>query len=724
MITFINENKEINTILPSPKINKSCEKTLFGEYLPVINSPFTIRGDELFNCLSCGSELKDINFSSLVDLFKTIDVKNLIGKSKIMNNNISLDIETIKKDYDKFNLESKMKFPYTINLYMSNYNIRIIKHITHSINNLNYGAFVSDSKSEIDDIVNDTKMLLRYDLFLPNSKDNLDEIIHTVITPFATAANYIADTYPSPNTPFHKKDDYITCLLAPYKYKLNNLSGINNIFNTEKNKLYALMLNGYNALQKEVLTYRAKDIITLFLIIMYITYVIIEYNLVYSKELHEVAFFIYNEIQYDAINESQVLIPYSVHELFRLFNLDDNGSYYSTEAQNTMSMQDNIKLNEIDESYKRRWAQLQKIYIKVFKVGISKILSKANSLFFKKYYGRIPHLYSEYGNKATVVENRMTGDPGEILNTVAVKYVEKMSEDATGIFNGLLQMARRLTSTSNIKEKINVLKSYCTNIKVDENNIDSIKKAILNETRFRIASSILQDNTIYGFTVDGIMQNRKFPPANHIITSLFVKNPHEQPLKQRVSDIFNNSNSLLMFAYPEKIAKFNNLYRQSASKIIDTFNPKIVSVTEKNMNKSAKRYAYELKTNNTPQLNSSEETNPNEQKKISNMIDRAMVHAIDMAIEQKRRCLQCTGIAHDMIGRVIDLAKRCVVAMLAAERQETDPAYKTGLSQNKNSRINKQNEANRNHINPNSAIENKTKRRRTNNSTSNSSDYY
>jgi hypothetical protein len=699
MITFIDESKN-KTIFPTPLENtKLCDKILFDKCLPVLNSPFTINGDKLFNYLSNNNgELKDIDFYFLIGLLNDIDIKELIRNFTIMHNYINspTDIDEIKEQYKKFILLSKMKFPYNIDLYISNYIIRIMKNSVNIINALNYCAFVSNSKSEIDDSINKDKNLLKYELWLSNkTNNNLEEMIHLNISPFNVPMYF---DYSTSNNPFHTIDDYILCLLTPYKFKLNNLREIKSIFNTENNKLYKLMLEGgYNQLQKEVLTYRAKDIINLFLVSLYAAHIIIEYNLLYSKELHEVAFFIYNETQCDTIHEPQVLIPYSVHESFRLLEIDNpRNKMYSFEAQN--SMQDNVRLNDIDEQYKRKWAQLQKIYIKIFKVGISKIYSKVNSLFFKKYYGRIPHLYSEYGNKAIIVENKMVGDPGRILSTIVSKYIEKMSDDATGIFNDLLQLARRLTSTTNIKEKINVVKSYCTKIKIDDTNIDSIKKAIVYETRFRIASSILQDNTIYGFTVDGIMHNKKFPPANHIVTSLFVKNPHEQPVEQRVSEIFDSDDSLLMFAYPEKVANFNNIYRQNASKIIDTFNPKVASMTEKNMTKAAKRYSYQLMNNTTQELNNAEETNPKEQQKISNMIDRAVVHAIDMAIEQKRRCIQCTGIAHDMIGRVTDLAKRCIIAMLEVEKKLTDPAYKTGLKQNKNSAINKQNKANSEHI--------------------------
>jgi hypothetical protein len=75
-----------------------------------------------------------------------------------------------------------------------------------------------------------------------------------------------------------------------------------------------------------------------------------------------------------------------------------------------------------------------------------------------------------------------------------------------------------------------------------------------------------------------------------------------------------------------------------------------------------------------------------------------------MVIAQKRRCLQCAGIAHDMIGRVTDLAKRCVVAMLNVEKESTDKGngnkatYNSGNRMVNNRVVNRKLEANKRHI--------------------------
>jgi hypothetical protein len=279
-----------------------------------------------------------------------------------------------------------------------------------------------------------------------------------------------------------------------------------------------------------------------------------------------------------------------------------------------------------------------------------------------------------------------------------------MAEDSTKLFNELLQLAQRITSTTNIMGKINIIKQYCKKFPLEEDSPDKIKNCIMLETRYRIAESILQDTEIYGYTIDGIMQNKKFPPANHIVTSLFVRNPHEKPFNQTVSNIFSSEKYILLFAHPENIIKFNNVYRSSSSKIINNFNPKAASLAEKNLERATKKFSRQLLNNAADEMHPVEETDPKEQKKINEKIERAIIHSMDMVISQKRRCLQCAGIAHDMIARITNLAKRCVVSMLNIEREKMDVNYKnkqyynSGTKIKNNRSINKQLKRNEQHI--------------------------
>jgi hypothetical protein len=732
-IKYFNSNETENEIRKERSLSTQVNTDRFiNSFSPLIDSGLTIPYDNLVNILkdkndtmdSNDRKLSNENISSIIELLRKISINDILNNSHILGDKITASSDDLEKEYNKFSLESKMKFPYSINLYSSNVSIiSFFNNIKKIISDLNYIAYVSDSKSEIDSVLKQSKHNLATMLDIETADDetyrdslescfcdatSLEQCLLYLTTPYFVDRYFIKANNSFPNNPFTGKYEYIEFLINPYKYKLNLLEHAKGIFDKSCNLLLTnLYEGGINLLQKTTMTYRSKDIIELFVICYYILHLLIEYVIRFSRELHDVSSFIHNEISTGGLSDLEAYIPPTVHEMFNLLKIESEYSRYSSEAEKYMSMKQDIRLNEIDESYKRKWAQLQKAYIKIFKVGISKIVSRANSVFFKKYYGRIPHLYSQYADRATVVENTMVGDPGEILSTVCVKYVEGLANDSTELFNQLLQLAGRITSTTNVEEKINVLKSYCKKFKPDKDDPDKIRHNILNETRYRIASSILRDNEIYGFTVDGILQNKKFPPANHIVTSLFVRNPHEKPQPKSVRDIFGSEKYILQFAHPENLLKFNNLYRQSSSKIIDTFNPKMASVTEKNLNKANQRLMYRLNNYETADLNMMKQIDPKEQKKISNDIDKALIKSIDMVIAQKRRCLQCAGIAHNMIGRVTELAKRCVVEMLNVEKELTDikkgnkTYYNSGNKMRENKGINKRLEANKRHIDRN-----------------------
>jgi hypothetical protein len=706
MISYLHTiaSKEDKKPIPIKDIQKKITPDTFSQkFFPLINDGFTVGAEELLSFLRYDENLS-MSLHDISHLLLSIDIRKLILEAKIIRHGtINPDKESLRKQYLKYTVETRNRFPYFI--YSCQFSSEIddlFGFLKKTMNNLNYVAFVSKNKYDIDETIKSIKDNLYSNLFWSMGcsgykKDiNIEDAIHIHSSPFAI---HYGDNLT--NNPFRNSDQYLEYLLTPYIYKLNRLENAKEIFNSKENILLSIFLgNGLLGLQKKVLTYRSYDIIVLFLLCLYITYLLIEHVLMYNQELYDVAYFIYEEIENDDYYGTQVYIPPSIHDMFRLHELDE----YSTEADTMQFKQDNVALQDIDESYKRRFSQLQKAYINIFKVGVSKILSKKNSLFFKKYYGRIPHLLKQYGSISTVVENTMVDDPGQILSGSCVDYVEKMTADSTNLFNELLKLAQVITSTPNIDGKINVVKRYCKQFPIEDANPGDVKEKILSETRYRIAASILQDNEIYGFTVDGILQNKKFPPANHIVTSLFVKNPHEKPTEQSVNEIFSNEKSLLMFAHPENIIKFNNLYKTSASKIINTFNPKVASNTEKNLEKATRKYSYQLMNNAADEMHPNEEIDPKEQKKISDKIEKAIVHAMDMVIDQKRRCLQCAGIAHDMIGRVTDLAKRCIVAMLNTEKQKMDTDnknrqyYKSGNKVTDHKSITRQLERNEAHI--------------------------
>jgi hypothetical protein len=692
------------------------QQTLFDPMYPLLHTPSVITTENLFSILE-NTELPICNFDvdSLITSMAGIDVKQLLQESIDCTISIPFNQEAFTQDYIKFVLHNKIEFFYNITGFFTyNYQSKIqkvLKAILYAMQILNYAAFISDNADEIDSLIAMAREAVwlkvnQYNISSfgrPEIKDiDVVEYINEVISPYGF--------YPE-NTPFDNADEYIGFLTTPYIYKIYQLEDLPQIFDVNANLLYNSFLQ--NKLTG-LCTYRADEIVRLYSVLQYITYLCISHVLEYTWELHSVSRFIYNHIYEDAADV--VFIPESIKTRITVI-LQDKTLNQSSEADTMQTS--NIALDKIDESYKSKMLSLQKIYIKVFKIGISKLMNKGSVKFFKKYYGRIPHLYKQYGNSSEVTENEMTDDPGEILQTGCVEYVERLSNEATALFSTLIGLARRLSSTTNVKEKIHTIKSYCTKFPIeDEENISTIKNNVISETISRIATSILQNNEIYGYTVEGIIENKKFPPSNHIVASLFVHNPHEVPESRSVTSIFKSEKSLLLFAHPQEILKFNNLYKTASSKILEGFNPKLAAATEKNFIKSTKAFQAQLQKNQTDSLaaEENEEDDVKGNKKMVKAIEKAVLESIDIVVAQKQRCLQCAGVAHDMIQRVTDLAKRCVVSMLETEKQHTDvrgnkAVYRTGNSLNGNKGIKKQLERNANHSTVSKEIQEKNRNR-------------
>ena len=223
----------------------------------------------------------------------------------------------------------------------------------------------------------------------------------------------------------------------------------------------------------------------------------------------------------------------------------------------------------------------------------------------------------------------------------------------------------------------------------------------------------MQENNVYGYSVNGIVENGKFPTCNHIVVSLFIDNPHEKPGSISVSSIFSSPESLLIFAKPEKLYVVETTYRRSMSKILNNFNHKTTSVVVKNMNKNYKMFTSNL----VKQANIGAGMTPNEEngngedikqaKKVAKAIEKGLTGALDIVIEQKRRCIQCIGVMYDMMNRIQKLAKRCVAAMHEIEVSKSDTNFKSGINSGSLNRsvrsASKQVQANRN-IEQNSEI--------------------
>ena len=354
------------------------------------------------------------------------------------------------------------------------------------------------------------------------------------------------------------------------------------------------------------------------------------------------------------------------------------------------SKEKNISLNDIDGDYKSKWLKMQKTLNEIFKIKIGKLKLKAGATFFKRWYGRIPSMYSRYGSEATLPENNMKDDPVTILTSSGVQYLNRLSTDAETLFNNVLETCKKITSAGNLVAKLNCVKEYCKQYPIEE-GINSDPKTIItqikNETYYRIAKAIMQDNDVYGYSINGIVENGKFPTCNHIVVSLFIDNPHEKPQSISVSSIFSNPESLLIFAKPEKLYIVESTYRKSMSKILNNFNYKTTSTVIKNMDANYKMFTSNLvkQSNKGMGMVPGEETGGEDikqAKKIAKAIEKGMVDAVNSVIEQKRRCIQCVGIMYDMMNRIQQLAKRCIAAMHEIEVNKSDKNFKSGINSN------------------------------------------
>lgn len=337
-------------------------------------------------------------------------------------------------------------------------------------------------------------------------------------------------------------------------------------------------------------------------------------------------------------------------------------------------------LNDIDEHYKAKYVKLQKLSQDVMRVKPAKLKQKLAAGFFKKWYGRIPSMLSRYGGEATVFENRMRGDPTDVLLSSGVEYLNNMTEFTNNLFTELLDIAKKVASAGDVTAKLNALKSFCKTYPIETGSeAKEIKTQVMNETCYRIAKCIMGDHGIYGYTPEGIVENKKFPTCNHIVVSLFIDNPHEEPQEISVSEIFHKPESLTIFAHPEKLLNFENSYKNSVNAIVQGFNSREMSQIDRNLKVGQKRLVNSLR--NAKFRDAIEDGgDPKDLRKTSAAINDALVDSFDLVIEQKKRCIQVVGSMYDMSNRIMSLAKRAVAALHQVEKKHSDKRFKSGIN--------------------------------------------
>lgn len=368
------------------------------------------------------------------------------------------------------------------------------------------------------------------------------------------------------------------------------------------------------------------------------------------------------------------------------------------ELQSSQMIKPQYAINDIEKKYESKFKKVDSIAVELLHVKPQKLKNKLNAMYFKKWLGRIPGMYNSYGNEARITENRMKGDPTVILSETAPAYLEKTTTETNSLFQEIINLSKRITASSDIRQKLNHVKSFCVTYKLeDPTNPKEVEKTIKNECLYRICKCIFQENQIYGYTPEGIVENGKFPTANHIITSLFIENAHEQPEPQAVSQIFSSPESMSTYAYPEKLINYENLLKKVTSSVSQNFNRKMLTSVHNGLELNFKNYSNSL-VRKSSEINGDDAENAKANKKIAKAIENGIVTGLDLIIDQKMRVMQCVGCCYDMLGRVQRLAKLCVAALHQVEIQHSDSRHQAGVNNvvrnATNVRLNKINNAN------------------------------
>jgi len=360
--------------------------------------------------------------------------------------------------------------------------------------------------------------------------------------------------------------------------------------------------------------------------------------------------------------------------------MDSGMDFGASQLKRNVYQSNNLAINKIDEKYNKKFSKLKNIWTEIHDIKPSKLKTKINSVYFKKWYGRIPSMFTRYGSEATVTENRMRGDPTLILANSAPKYVANIVTDTNKLFQNIIDMSKRIASVSDVQGKINIVKSWCTTYKIEDiTDPKSIEKSIVNEITLRIAKCIFQNNDVYGYSAEGIVENGKFPSANHIVTSLFIENSNEEPQQQSVADIFSKPESITVYAHPNKLATFDELFKKTSNAIVQNFNQKLINSVHENLETNFRNYSNSLRRK-SDQIDGGEANDAENNKKIAKAIENGIVTGLDLAIDQKARCMQCVGAMYDMLVKVQKLAKLCVAALHEAEVRHSDNRMNTGVN--------------------------------------------
>ena len=288
--------------------------------------------------------------------------------------------------------------------------------------------------------------------------------------------------------------------------------------------------------------------------------------------------------------------------------------------------------------------------------------------FYKKIMGRIDGLYDQYGD-ATIRENKMLGDPTTILTGTAKKYVEELATKSSKIYAELMNLVKGLAQASDPDSQLALIAKYT---KIPFKNMKNAKDEIYRAFFTRIAQAIMGNVQVYGFTMDSIVANRKVPPPNHVIVSLFVANAHEEPKEMSVREVFESVESFKLMDNVQKMPIYDIVNK--ASSAIQNAG----SAHEfKEFTEARKLAIQKIKGFKSGSSFDDAHIEKKKERQLENAW-KGLEHSLQKFLTMKNYIIQCCDSYMNMVDRVDALARQCIGAMLQKEKEATDAGYKSG----------------------------------------------
>lgn len=303
---------------------------------------------------------------------------------------------------------------------------------------------------------------------------------------------------------------------------------------------------------------------------------------------------------------------------------------------------------------------------------------RKNLGFYKKYLDRVESgLYDKYASSSEVLENKMLGDPVDILKNEAKVYIHDIVEGINKVYSDLLNASKQLEDVVEADKCKAIIDKYINkdvidqNIKGEKSEDNSYKIKILNATKLKIAKVLMKngERKVYGYTVKNMVL-KGYPTPNHLIVTLFVDNPELKPEKQPVDQIFQSAESFRILADSDKQDVFNvsNMTKAALDKTVDN---KVMNTIEM------------YKSNALSKFKNASLDNKKDQGKIIDQIWDGVKLASKELLSRKSYIIDCINIYYSMILRIDRLAVNSIKAMLANEAMNLDSKYKKSLGVSK-----------------------------------------